>query len=155
MAERLWTFVHLFFAFAFVGTLVLSDWNARAARATTDWARRGLLFGIVSRATRIAGTGALLFTGVAGNFLAVQLGYRMSQDRWLQWVNALWLAALAVQLLICLPSVRRLVEVSAAAAEGGPPVSWDRTLGRWRAGNALLSLLYLGMLVLMVFRWRG
>jgi hypothetical protein len=155
MAERLWSLVHLFFAFGFVGTLVLSDWNARAARATTDWDRRGLLFEIVSRATRTAGTGALLLTGLAGNFLAVRLGYRMSQDHWLQWVNALWLAAVLVQFLVCLPSVRRLVEIARAAAEGGPPVSWDRTLGRWRIGNALLSLLYLGLLGLMVFRWRG
>lgn len=153
--ERVWTLLHLFFAFGFVGTLVLADWNSRAARATTDWGRRALLFDIVGRAARLAGAGTLILTGLAGNLLAVELGYRMSSDPWLRWVNGLWLAALAAQFAICLPAVRRIEEIARSAAGGGDGAGWDSALKRWRLGNALLSLLYLGLLGLMVFRWRG
>jgi hypothetical protein len=153
--ERVWTLLHLFFAFAFVGTLVLADWNSRAARATTDWSRRSLLFVIVGRASRVAGAGTLLLTGVAGNLLAVSLGYRMSADAWLRWVNGVWLAAAAVQFAICLPAVRRVEEIARSAAGGGEGAGWDSALRRWRLGNACLSVLYLALLVLMVFRWRG
>lgn len=153
--ERLWTLLHLFFAFGFVGTLVLADWNSRAARGTTDWGRRQLLFDIVGRASRIAGAGTLLLTGLAGDMLAVQLGYRMSADFWLRWVNGVWLAAVVVQFAICLPAVRRIEEIARSAAGGEAGAGWDSALRRWRWGNALLSVLYLGLLALMVFRWRG
>lgn len=153
--ERVWTLLHLFFAFGFVGTLVLADWNSRAARATTDWARRSLLFDIVGRASRVAGAGTLLLTGVAGNLLAVSLGYRMSADGWLRWVNGVWLAAAAVQFAICLPAVRRVEEIARSAAGGGDGAGWDSALRRWRWGNASLSAFYLALLALMVFRWRG
>lgn len=149
--ERLWTLLHLFFAFGFVGTLVLADWNSRAARATDDWTRRALLFDIVGRASRMAGAGTLLLTGVAGNLLAVQLGYRMSTDVWLRWVNGLWLAAVAVQLAICLPAVRRIEGIARSADAAG----WPAALKRWRVGNALLSALYLALLALMVFHWHS
>ena len=33
----LWKLLHLFFAFSFVGSLVVAEWNGRAARATHDW----------------------------------------------------------------------------------------------------------------------
>ena len=153
--ERLWTLLHLFFAFGFVGTLVLADWNSRAARATTEWAKRGVLFDIVGRASRLAGAGSLVLTGVAGNLLAVQLGYRMSLDPWLRWVNGLWLAALIVEFAICLPGVRRIEEIARSAAGGGDGAGWDSALRRWRLGNGLLSVLYLALLGFMVFRWRG
>jgi hypothetical protein len=153
--ERVWTFLHLFFAFGFVGTLVLADWNSRAARATTDWGRRSDLFEIVGRASRIAGAGTLVLTGVVGNLLAVALGYRMSADGWLQWVNGLWLAAAVVQFAICLPAVRRIEGIARSAAGGGEQTGWDSALRSWRSGNGLLSVLYLALLILMVFRWRG
>jgi hypothetical protein len=41
--DRVWEFLHLFFAFSFDGTLVVAEWNGRAARATTDWSQRALV----------------------------------------------------------------------------------------------------------------
>jgi hypothetical protein len=153
--ERVWTLLHLFFAFGFVGTLVLADWNSRAARATADWGRRALLFEIVGRAARLAGAGTLILTGLVGNLLATRVGYRMSSDAWLRWANGLWLAAVLAQFAICLPAVRRIEEIARSAAGGGDGAGWDSSLKRWRLGNALLSVLYLGLLGFMVFRWRG
>lgn len=153
--ERLWEFLHLFFAFSFVGTLVVAEWNGRAARATADWSHRALLFRIVFLATRTAGLGSLVLTGLLGHAFAVSLGYRMSSDTWLRWVTLLWVAALADMFLLVLPSASRLAATSAAAVGGAATDGWDRTLGRWRIGNVLLSALYLALLLLMVLRWRS
>ena len=51
--DRLWEFLHLFFTFGFDGTLVVAEWNGRAARATTDWSQRALLYRIVLFATAL------------------------------------------------------------------------------------------------------
>jgi len=153
--ERITTLLHLFFAFGFVGTLIVADWNSRAARATSDWSRRSLLFEIVGRSSRVAGAGTLLLTGILGNLLAVQLGYRMRADAWLRWVNLVWVAAMIMQFAVCLPAVRRLETLAGAAAAGGGSEGWDPALRRWRLGNAFLSVLYVSLLILMVFRWRG
>ena len=155
MLDRLWLLLHLFFAFAFVGSLIVADWNRRAAMATSDWSRRAMLFGIIGRASRGAGAGPLVLTGLLGNLTAVRLGYRMRADDWLWWVNGLWLVAVLMQFAVCLPAVRRIEEVAGKAAEGGTAEGWDAALKRWRLGNAFLSLLYLALLVLMVFRWQG
>ena len=155
MFEHVWTLLHLFFAFAFVGTLVLADWNGRAARATDDWGRRSLLLGIVGRASRMAGAGTLVLTGLVGNLLSANLGYRMSVGSWLRWVNALWLLALIAQFAICLPAVRRIETIARSGAGGGTTEGWEPALRNWRLGNALLSVLYLALLILMVFRWKG
>jgi len=152
--DRIWALLHLFFAFSFVGTLVVADWNGRAARATDDWGRRAMLFEIVGRASRVAGFGSLLAAGLFGNLLAVRGGYRMATDGWLRWSNGLWLAAVLVCLIVCLPAVRRLETLARAAAGGAPAEGWDSSLQRWRIGNAALSVLYLVMLAVMVFRWR-
>src|SRR5262252_2796776 len=152
--DRLWEFLHLFFAFGFVGTLVVAEWNGRAARATTDWSQRALLFRIVFLSTRGAGLGALVLTGLLGHVLAAARGWHMGVDKWLMWVTVVWVVAL-LDLLLVLPSASRLASVSAAAVGGGATDGFDRTLGRWRAGNALLSALYLTLLVLMVLRWHS
>lgn len=153
--DRVWEFLHLFFAFSFVGTLVVAEWNGRAARATTDWSQRALLYRIVFLATRTAGLGSLVLLGLVGHGLAASRGWRMGADVWLVWVTGLWVFALADLLLLVLPSASRLATVSAAAVGGGATDGWDRTLGRWRAGNALLSAIYITLLILMVLRWHS
>lgn len=153
--QRAWTLLHLFFAFGFVGTLVVADWNSRAARATDDWGRRAMLFDIVARSSRIAGFGSLLMLGVLGNLLATQLGYRMAADAWLRWINGLWLAAVLTMLIVCVPGARRLESIARAAAAGDAAEGYPAALARWRMGNAVLSVLYMALLAFMVFRWKG
>ena len=153
--DRIWALLHLFFAFSFVGTLVVADWNSRAARATPDWSQRAALFDIIARASRVAGLGSLVLTGVFGNLLAVDAGYHMATDAWLRWVNGLWLVAVLVLFVVCLPSVRRIESLARAAAGGGSAEGYDAALRRWRIGNVLLSLLYLALLAVMVFHWRN
>jgi hypothetical protein len=149
-----WRLLHLFFAFAFVGTLVVCDWNSRAARATEDWSQRALLWEIVRKAAG-TGLGALLLLGLLGNLLSTFVGYRMSVDGWPRWVNGLWLVSLIVQGVVVAPGAARLANLSKAAAGASQPEGYAAALGRWRLGNLLQSLLYLALLVLMAFRWRS
>jgi len=148
-----WRLLHLFFAFAFVGTLVACDWNSRAARATLDGPQRALLWDIVRRAAG-AGLGALIALGVLGNVLSIMLGYRMSADGWLRWVNGLWLLSVFVQGVMVAPGAGRLAGLARAAADGGPAEAYAGALKRWRIANLAQSVLYLALLVLMVFHWR-
>jgi hypothetical protein len=150
---RLWRLLHLFFAFSFVGSLVVAEWNGRAARAIQDWSQRALLFHIVFLSSRVAGLGSLLLLGVFGNLLSLRLGYSMRSDAWMLWVNGLWLATIAVTVLLVLPNARRLAEISRLAVSGDQPEGFVSALARWRFGNVLQSLLYLALLLLMVFRW--
>jgi hypothetical protein len=150
----IWRFLHLFFSFAFVGTLVLAEWNGRAARVAHDWNLRAVLFYLVHRASGIAGLGALLALGVFGNLHATSLGIRMSSDPWLRWVNGVWLIAVLVQGGLVLPVSKRIAALAKSAADGGSGEGWDALLGRWRMANALQSALYVALLALMVFRWR-
>ena len=154
LLSGLWQLLHLFFAFSFVGSLVVAEWNGRAARLSTDWGRRALLFEIVRLSSRVAGFGALFLTGVLGNLAAVSLGYRMARDHWLWAANGVWLAAILVMALVQLPNVARLAAIAQAAAQGGAAEGWERTLARWRFGNVVESILYLALLTLMVFHWR-
>ncbi len=155
MIDGLLRFFHLFFAFSFVGSLIVADWNGRAARATTDWSQRALLFKIINLSSRVVGLGSLVFLGVLGNLMSVRMGYSMGADRWMWLVTALWIAALLVQALILLPNSGRLSALASAAASGGSSEGYERHLARWRFGNVLQSLLYLGLLAAMVFRWRA
>lgn len=150
---RLWKLLHLFFAFSYVGSLIVAEWNGRAARAVQDWSQRALLFHIVYLSSRVAGLGSLLLLGVFGNVLAVRLGYSMRSDAWIMWVNGLWLASFLVVGLIVLPNAYRLSEASRLAAGGGTPTGYERALARWRFGNVLQSVLYLALLAFMVFHW--
>ncbi len=150
-----WRLLHLFFAFAFVSTLVVAQWNGRAARATSDWGQRALLFQVVHLSTRGMGLGTLVLLGVFGHLNAVALGYGMGNDPWLGWVTALWLAAIAVMAFLVLPAAARLATTASAAAGGGEAAGFDAALKRWRRGNAAMSVFYLALLVLMVFRWRS
>lgn len=150
---EVWRLLHLFFAFAFVGTLVVCDWNSRAARATEDWSQRALLWEIVRRAAGM-GLGSLLLLGLLGNLLSTVVGYRMSADAWPRWVNGLWLVSLIVQGVVVAPGASRLANLSKAAG-ASQPEGYAAALGRWRLGNLLQSLLYLTLLVFMAFRWKA
>lgn len=152
--DKVWGFLHLFFAFSFVGSLVVAEWNGRAARATTDWSQRALLFRIVSMSSRVAGVGGLVLLGVFGNIWSVNAGYRMATDTWPRLVNGLWLLAVVSMTFLVLPAASRLHGIAASGAGGGATDGLDAALKRWRAGNVLLSVLYLGLLVLMVSHWR-
>jgi len=153
--DRFWGFLHLFFAFSFVGGLVVAEWNGRMARAVSDWHQRALLFGIVYRSTRLTGIGALLLAGLLGNAWAVPLGWKMGAERWMQVANAVWLVLLLLMAFVATPAARRLEALAREAAAGGSGDGWDRLLSRWRLANAAASVLYLAMLALMVFRWRS
>jgi hypothetical protein len=150
----LWRLLHFFFAFGFVGTLVVCDWNSRAARVTEDWRQRALLWDIVRRASGM-GLGSLLLLGVLGNLLSARVGYRMSADAWPRWVNGLWVISVVVQGIFLSPGAARLAGLAKAAGEGGAPEPYAGAVKRWRLTNIAQSLIYLGLLVLMVFHWRS
>lgn len=44
----LWQLLHLLFAFSYVGSLTLAEWNSRSARRTQIWPERARLFEIQS-----------------------------------------------------------------------------------------------------------
>src|SRR2546425_2707717 len=151
MLAKLWTLFHLFTAFSFVGSLLVAEWTGRSARATADWGQRALLFQIAVRAGRTAGFIPLVLTGVFGNVASVGLGYHMASDAWLRWANGLWLAAVLVMALMSLPAAYKLAALSRTAAAGSEPPRYAGLLKRWRLSNALLSALYLALLIVMVY----
>lgn len=151
----LWELLHLVFAFSYVGSLTVAEWNSRAARATPSWAERARLFQIVHLSTRIAGLGSLFLAGVLGHVTAFGYGYRMGQDGWMMLVTVLWLGALAGMFSLNLPLSARLAETARLASEGSTGEGWASTLARWRFANVIQSVLYLVLLALMVFRWRS
>ncbi len=154
MLVYLWRFLHLLFAFSFVGAITIAEWNGRQARTTSDWDRRVALWGVVRQTTRVLGLGALVLLGLLGNLLAVALGLPMG-GRWMGLVNGLWLIGVALYLFVALPTVGQLVTLSekalAAPADGTPP-GYDATLARWRMAYVLLGIFYVAMLALMVLR---
>ena len=164
MLAYLWRFLHLLFAFSFVGATTLAEWNTRAARATSDWNRRAALWGVVRLTTRVLGLGALVLLGILGNLLAVTLRLPMG-GTWMRAVNGLWLATVLVYLLVALPAAGRLVAISEAATgtTGAPGPSGTKpaadpardyasALGRWRLAAVALGIFYLVLLALMVLR---
>jgi hypothetical protein len=150
--NELWAFLHLFFAFSYVGSLVVAEWNGRVVRVSRDWGTRVALLEIMRLSSRVAGLGSLVLLGVFGNLLAVGLGGSMATDLWLQAVNTLWLLGAAAMAFVSLPAVRRLAAL--ARDGGGAAGEWERALARWRVANVFQSLFYLTMLVLMVARGR-
>jgi hypothetical protein len=155
VAPGIWKLLHLFFAFSFVGALVVADWNGRAARATSDWGQRALLFDIIRIASGVAGLGSLIALGVFGNVLAPLAGWQFRHNAWMHVVNGVWLVMVAIMAFVTRPAIGRLAAISRAATTGGTGEGYEAALKRWRIGNVALSLLYLAMLVLMVFRWHS
>ena len=152
MAYLFIRFLHFFFAFSFVGALVVGEWNARAARRTQSWEQRAMLWEIVRISSMVAGVVGLVLLAVFGNLLAMQLHLSMAGDPWLRLVNGLWLLALIVYLGLCIPASGRLARIARDAAAGGVADAYPRAVARWRVANLLVNLLYLALLALMVTR---
>ena len=155
VALGIWKLLHLFFSFSFVGTLMVADWNGRAARATSDWGQRALLLDICRISSGVAGLGALIVLGVAGMVLSHLVGPPLHHDMWMHSVVALWLVMVLVMLFVTRPAIGRLATIARGVTAGGSSDGFEAALRRWRLGNVALSLLYLALLVLMVFRWRS
>lgn len=148
----IWKFLHLFFAFSYVGTLMLADWVGRAARGNKDWAQRALLYDIIRIASSGPGIGSLLALGILGNVLAAPMDHS-HRGSWMMTVNLLWLASVVVAFVLTRPAIAKLASISKAAGGGGASDGYDAALSRWRLGNILATVLYLALLAIMVFRW--
>jgi hypothetical protein len=151
MIPKLWTLLHLFAGFSFVGSLLVAEYVSRSARATQDWGQRAMLFRIAVGAGRLAGFVPLVLAGILGNVASVMLGHRMATEPWLRWANGLWLVAVLVMALLQLPAAYRLAALSRAATGAAEPAGYAASLGRWRLSNVLLSVLYVALLVVMVY----
>jgi uncharacterized membrane protein len=150
-------YLHLLTAFVFVGALFATHWNTLAARRATNWGERAGYYETNRRIAIVFSLPALIGTGILGNLLAVQLGYRMSEARSLQIVTALWLLTLIVALAVDVPASARLAALARGAAtgtNGGEPVEWGATLTRWRVGNGVMLLVFMVLLWFMVSTWR-
>jgi hypothetical protein len=145
----LWRFLHLFFAFGYAGTLTVAEWNSRSARRTREWPQRAVLWDTIRISSLGPGLFGLLMLGVFGNLTAAGLKPRS----WVMTVNGLWLLNLLVLAGVCLPGAARLARIARDTAGGGSTEGYDRTYARWRVANALLTLLFVALLVLMVLRW--
>ena len=151
-------YLHLLFAFIYVAALFASHWNTLAARRTKSWAERGGLFELNRRLSLVFSLPSLIGTGVVGNLLAMQLGFRMSENRSLQIVTGLWLVLVVLVLAIDVPISARLASqarAAAGAANGGEPVDWSASLGRWRLGNGLQLAVFAALLWFMVSTWKA
>ena len=150
-------YLHLLLAFVFVAAVMAAHWNTIAARRTASWAERAVLFELNRRLSVVFSLPALIGTGVAGNVLAMMLGYRMSDTRLLQVVTALWLLIVIVALALDVPLSARLATLARTAANAGTsaePVEWAGALRRWRTGSLVQLVLFLALLWFMVAAWR-
>jgi hypothetical protein len=147
---KVWLMLHLYFAFMFVGSLIVAEWVGGIARRAPEWRDRALLFEILKRTSQWAGLLPLLLLGVLGNLVATATGLRMAVDPWLRIVNVAWLLTVIVLAAVALPSVRRLALLSRAAAAGGASEGYEPALRNWRFANLALTLLYVAQLALMV-----
>ncbi len=147
--------LHLLFAFTFFASVAGAHFNALVARRSDDAARRAALFEANRFIATRFGLTSLLLLGVLGNLVSPLLGYRMAADRWMWWVNGLWLVMVLVATTLDLPAVRKLAAASRMAADQGSSADFPRALARWRTSNALLLVLLVASIALMVFRWRS
>jgi uncharacterized membrane protein len=152
-------YLHMLFAFAWFAAVFAARWNTLQAHRSSDWARRATLFDVNRGLSAIVALPALLGLGIVGNFLAMQIGYRMASTPLFVVVNVLWVALLVVTLALEMPAAGALGALSHAAAEAqsrggqGEPAGWTRELLRWRAANLIQLLLYVLLLALMVAPW--
>lgn len=151
---KVWLMLHLYFAFTFVGSLVVAEWVGGIARRAPEWRDRALLFEIIRRSSQWAGLLPLLLLGVLGNMVATGTGLRMAVDPWLRIVNGAWLLTVIVLAGVALPNVSRVARLSRAAATGGASEGYDPALRNWRIANLVLTLLYVVQLALMVSQAR-
>jgi hypothetical protein len=148
--NKVWLMLHLYFAFSFVGSLMVAEWLGGMARRAPEWRDRAQLFEVLRRSTQWAGLVPLVLLGVLGNLVATGTGLRMAADPWLRTVNGAWLLTLIVMVAVALPSIRRLAALSRAAAAGGASEGYEGALRNWRFANLALMLLYIAQLALMV-----
>lgn len=152
-------FFHLLFAFLYVSGLALADLNSAGVQRARAWRERAALLRVTFTAATVTGLGGLLLLGIIGNVLSVMLGYRMGADVWMRWVNGLWVLAVVIMATVSVPTAAALSRMAAKASEAGDdataPPAWAATLTRWRIARIAQNLLFLALLVLMVFRWRG
>src|SRR5260221_12085064 len=85
--NKVWLMLHLYFAFSFVGSLMVAEWLGGMARRAPEWRERALLFEVLRRSTQLAGLVPLVLLGVLGNVGATGTGLRMAADPWLLTVN--------------------------------------------------------------------
>ena len=149
-------YLHVLLSFVFVAALFASHWNTLAARRTTDWAARASFFELNRRIGGMFGLASLLALGILGNMLAREMGFSMKTTAVFRVVNGLWLALVAMALVVDLPASAKLAVLARTAANGtnsGEPVEWTATLSRWRLGNAAQLALFAALLYFMVSPW--
>ena len=164
-------YLHILFAFLYVGSLIGTHWNTISARKSASWRERAALFAVNRRLSMLSALPALVLLGVAGNLLAMQLGFHMGASVRLAVVNALWLVSLLAALIVELPAEAALAALARAAAEdpgaaaapatgaaaraGAPaePAGFAGELKRWRIANALQLVLFAILLGFMVAPW--
>jgi hypothetical protein len=159
-------YLHLLFAFLYAGSLIGAHWNTISARKRADWRERAALFAANRRLGMLAALPGLVLLGVAGNLLAMQLGFHMGASVSLTVVNVLWLACLLAALIVELPAGAALAALARAAAEdpgaaaggaapaGREPAGFAGELGRWRLANGIQLVLFVILLGFMVAPWR-
>lgn len=152
-------YLHVLFAFTWFAAVFGAHWNTMQAKRSADWKVRATLFGVNRSLSAMIALPALLGTGVVGNLLAMQLGYRMKDTPMFMLANGLWAVLVIVTLVIEMPSSGALGALSHASADAaerggsGEPAGWSRELGRWRMANIVQLLLYIVLLALMIAPW--
>jgi hypothetical protein len=154
MPTLLWKFLHVLFSVSFAASVIGAHWNALLIRRTADWNRRVALLEANHRTTLLFGLSSLLILGVLGNVTAIGLGYHMGTDRWLRWVNGLWVLTVLLLIAVEIPTTARVLAEARRGAESGAAPAYAGALARWRMSNAVLLLLTVGLLALMVFIWK-
>ena len=149
-------YAHELFAFFYVAALLAAHWNVLAVRRTKEWGERAVLLEQNQRLSVFFSLGPLIGTGIVGNLLAAQSGYRMAETRSLQVATALWLVLVILGAAIEIPTSARLAALARSASKGpgAEPVGWNSSLTRWRIGNALQLAVFLGLLWIMIAPWR-
>lgn len=152
-------YLHLLFAFAWFAAVFGAHWNTLQAKRAKDWSVRATLFGVNRTLSAMIALPMLLGTGIVGNLLAMQLGYRMKDTPLFMAANGLWALLVLITLVIEIPAsgaLGALAHASAdAAARGGSgePAGWSKELGRWRMANMVQLLLYIVLLAIMIAPW--
>jgi len=152
-------YLHLLFAFAWFAAVFSAHWNTLQARRAREWSVRSTLFAVNRGLSTLVALPALVGVGLLGNFLAMQIGYRMKDTPIMMAANVLWLALVVVTLAMEMPATGALGALAHAAADAaarggeGEPAGWARELSRWRLANGLQLLLYAVLLALMVAPW--
>lgn len=152
-------YLHILLAFTWFAAVFAAHWNTIQARRTADWSKRATLFAVNRGLSAMVALPALLGIGIVGNFLAIQVGYRMGSTPLFMVSNVLWVVLVLVTLVVEIPASGALGALSHASADAaarggeGVPAGWARELGRWRAASLALILVFVVLLAVMVAPW--